>query len=460
MGHSRRFFGSTPRPFILRNSPRKQTGPHDVSSNPPVSIKSKESLFRHRLFRLLFTTRAAANTANHMQAAAVGWMIYDMTGSALALGLIGLVQFVPPFFATLVAGQVVDHYSRRLILSCCYVAEVSVSLGLLALAIFVDGSVPLVFALLLVNALARTFEGPTLQSLVADTVPRTLLMRAVSAHASAGKMSQLIGPILGGGLYGFGPGTAFGLCAFLIAVAATASLLLPIGPTAAERPKVTWTALMAGLRFVWARPVLLGAKSLDLAATLFGGVTALLPIFARDIFDISSWGFGALRGAPAAGAVIVATILAHLPVTRAGGRLMLGAVAAYGCATIAFGLSSHWGVAMVLLFLIGAADMLSTVIRQSLIQFATPDGMRGRVFAINTLFVNSAGQLGTFESGLTAAWFGPVGSAVLGGAAVLGIVAFWAWRFPDLHRVERPDDVAHDRPFSVERADDCERNTS
>jgi MFS family permease len=423
-----------------------------------VPIKPRESLFRHRSFRLLFITRAAANTANQMQAAAVGWMVYDMTGSALALGLIGLVQFVPPFCATLFAGQMVDSYSRRLILGCCYVAEVSVSLGLLALAIFFDRSVPLVFALLLVNALARTFEGPTLQSLVADTVPRTLLMRAVSAHASAGKMSQFIGPILGGGLYGFGPGTAFGLCAVLIAVAAIASLLLPVGPTTAERPKVSWTALIAGLRFVWARPVLLGAMSLDLVATLFGGVAALLPIFARDIFDISSWGFGALRSAPAAGAVIVATILARRPVSRASGRIMLGAVAAYGCATVAFGFSSHWGLAIALLFLTGAADMLSTVIRQSLIQFATPGGMRGRVFAINTLFVNCAGQLGTFESGVTAAWFGPVGSAVLGGAAVLGVVAFWAWRFPDLYQVERPDDVAHDRPFSVEGADDFEKN--
>jgi len=430
-----------------------------VSRNPPVAVKSRASLFRHRSFRLLFATRAAANTANQMQAAAVGWMVYDLTGSALALGLIGLVQFFPPLCVTLFAGQVVDHYSRRLILSCCYVVELSVSLGLLALAIFFGRPVQLVFILLLVNAVARTFEGPTLQSLVATTVPRTLLMQAVSAHASAGKMSQLAGPILGGGLYGFGPGAAFGVCALLIAVALIASLLLPIAPTTAERAKMTWTTLIAGLRFVWARPVLLGAMSLDLAATLFGGVTALLPIFARDIFDIGSWGFGALRGAPAAGAVIVAAVLAHLSVTRASGRIMLGAVAVYGSATIAFGLSNHWGLAIALLCLIGAADMLSTVIRQSLIQFATPDGMRGRVFAVNTLFVNCAGQLGTFESGVTAAWFGPIGSVVLGGAAVLGIVAFWAWRFSDLHRVERPDDVAHDRHFSVEGVDDFEGST-
>jgi MFS family permease len=416
-----------------------------VENDLTVPVTSKTSLFGHRPFRLLFTTRAAANTANQMQAAVVGWMIYDMTGSALALGLVGLVQFIPPFFFTFVAGQVVDHYNRRLILGCCYAVELIVSVALLVLASFFERPVQLIFTLLFVNAIARTFEGPTLQSLVSSTVPRMLLMRAVSAHASAGKMSQLVGPILGGGLYNFSAGAAFGICALLIAVAAIASLGLPIAPIPLARPKVTWSTLIAGVRFVRDQPVLLGAMSLDLTATLFGGVTALLPIFARDIFDVSAWGFGALRSAPAVGAVIVAAILTHLPIGRASGRVMLGAVAAYGVTTIAFGLSHHWALAIVLLFLIGAADMLSTVIRQALIQFATPDGMRGRVFALNTLFVNCAGQLGMFESGVTAAWFGPVGSVVLGGAAVLGIVAFWGWRFPDLRRVERPDDVAHDR---------------
>jgi MFS family permease len=407
-----------------------------------VPAKSTLPLFRHRPFRLLFTTRVAANTANQMQAVAVGWLVYDLTGSALALGLIGLVQFVPPLCLTLVAGQIVDHHSRRHILNFCYAIELSVSLGLLVLANFVDHPVRLIFGLLLVNAVARTFEAPALQSLVPSTVPRTILMQAVSAHASAGKMSQLIGPALGGLLYGFGAGLDFGLCAMLIVIAGIASVLLPVPPAPAERPKVTWATLLAGIRFIWNQPAVLGAMSLDLVAVLFGGVVALLPIFARDILQINSWGFGLLRAAPAAGGLVVAVLLSRLPVTRSGGRIMFTAVAVYGAATIAFGLSGHAVVSLGLLMIAGAADMLSTVIRQSLIQFATPDEMRGRVFAVNALFVNCASQIGMFESGVTASWFGAVGSAVLGGAVVLAVVIIWAWRFPTLRRVERPDELA------------------
>ncbi len=407
--------------------------------------KSTLPLFRYRPFRLLFTTRAAANTANQMQAVAVGWLMYDLTGSALALGLIGLVQFVPPLCLTLVAGQIVDRCNRRLILNCCYVVEFTVSLGLLTLATFGERPVVPIFGLLLVNAVARTFEAPALQSLVPTTVPRAILMHAVSAYASAGKMSQLVGPALGGLLYSFGAGVDFGLCALLILIAGIASFLLPLPVVPTERSKVTWATLLAGIRFIWNQPAVLGAMSLDLVATLFGGVVALLPIFARDILQISSWGFGLLRAAPATGGIIFATILARVPVTRKAGRIMFAAVAVYGAATIAFGFSDHAILSLGMLAIVGSADMLSTVIRQSLIQFATPDEMRGRVFAVNSLFVNCASQIGMFESGVTAAWFGAVGSAVLGGAVVLGVVLIWVWRFPTLRRVERPDELVPDR---------------
>lgn len=411
-------------------------------SELPVSIRSQEPLFRHRPFRLLFTTRAASNTANQMQAVAVGWLIYDITGSALDLGLIGLVQFVPPLCLTLVAGQVVDHYSRQTILRICYLVELAVSLGLLVLAAVSARSVLAIFVLLFANAIARTFEGPALQSLIPSTVPRELLMQAVSANASAGKLSQLVGPALGGLLYGFGGALDFGLCALLVVIAAIASFLMPIPPAPADRPTVTWATLVAGLRFIWSEPAVLGAMSLDLAATLFGGVIALLPIFAGDILHIGSLGFGILRSAPAIGAIITALVLARIPITRAAGLTMFWAVAVYGLATIAFGLSRMTGLSIAALLMVGAADMLSTVIRQSLIQFATPAQMRGRVFAVNTLFVNSGGQLGMFKSGVTAAWFGALGSAVLGGVAVLLIVLVWAWRFPTLRQVERPDQLA------------------
>ncbi len=408
----------------------------------PVSAPVNAPLFHHRPFRLLFTTRTAANTANQMQAVAVGWLVYDLTGSALALGLIGLVQFIPPLVLSLIAGQVVDRHSRKLILICCYSVEFTVSASLLGLAVFAERPIRLIFGLLLINAIARTFEAPALQSLVPSTVPREILMRAVSAHASAGKMSQLIGPALGGLLYGFGAGVDFALCALLVLIAGAASALLPAPPAPAQPPKVTWTTLVAGIRFIWHEPAVLGAMSLDLVATLFGGVVALLPIFARDILQINAWGFGLLRAAPATGALIVAAVLARTAINRSGGYIMFGAVAVYGIATVAFGVSANAGLSLVMLMVVGGADMLSTVIRQSLIQFATPDDMRGRVFAVNALFVNTASQIGMFESGVTADWFGAVGSAVLGGVAVLAIVAVWAWRFPTLRNVERPDQLA------------------
>src|SRR5581483_10250577 len=248
-------------------------------------------------------------------------------------------------------------------------------------------------------------------------------------------------PALGGLLYAFGAGVVFGLCAVLVLVAGIASVLLPVPPAPAQPPKVSWTTLVAGVRFIWHEPAVLGAMSLDLAATLFGGVVALLPIFARDILHIGSWGFGLLRAAPATGALIVAAVLTRTTINRSGGYVMFGAVAVYGIATVAFALSGNAGLSLVMLMVVGGADMLSTVIRQSLIQFATPDDMRGRVFAVNALFVNTSSQIGMFESGVTADWFGAVGSAVLGGGAVLAIVAIWAWRFPTLRDVQRPDQL-------------------
>ncbi|HTV37485.1 MAG TPA: MFS transporter [Xanthobacteraceae bacterium] len=414
-----------------------------MSETPGLSKSTP--LFRHRPLRLLVTTRVASNTANQMQAVAVGWYVYELTGSALALGLIGLVQFLPPLCLTLPAGQIVDHHSRRLILLSCYAVEASVSLGLLVLATFFAHPVGMVFSLLLVNAIARTFEGPALQSLLPSMAPRGILMGAVSVYASAGKMSQLVGPALGGLLYGLGAGVDFGLCALMIGIAGTATAALPIPPAPAQRPKVTWGTLVAGIHFIWNEPAMLGAMSLDMVATLFGGVVALLPIFARDILHINAWGFGLLRAAPATGALIVAAGLTRLPVRRAAGRIMFTAVAVYGVATIGFGVSNRTVLSLIMLMMVGAGDMLSVVVRQSIMQFATPDEMRGRVFAVNTLFNNCASQIGMFESGVTADWFGAVGSAVLGGAVVLAVVVLWSWYFPTLRRVERPEELAPER---------------
>jgi MFS family permease len=406
--------------------------------NRGAPVTESTPLLRVRAFRPLFLTRIVSNTANQMQAVAVGWQIYDLTGSALYLGLIGLIQFLPPVGFSLVAGQVSDRYDRRLILRCCYTVEACVSLGLLTLTNLHQPPVAAFFILLLMNGIARTFEGPSLQSLIPALVPRAVLGRAIAANSSASKIAQLTGPSLGGFLYTVGPNLIYGCCVALVCAAVVASAILPKPPAPSVRPKITWTTVFAGIAFIWKTQAILGAMSLDLAAVLFGGATALLPIFARDILDIGPWGFGLLRSSPALGGLLAAAILSRYPVTRAGGRVMFAGVFLYGCATVLFGVSRIELLSIPMLMLVGFGDMYSAVIRQTLIQTRTPDDMRGRVSAVNMLFVNTASQLGAFESGITADWFGAVGSVVVGGSAVLGIVALWIWRFPALRRIEHP----------------------
>ena len=399
------------------------------------------SLFRLRGFRLLFTTRVCSNGANQMQAVAVGWQVYELTGSPLQLGLIGLVQFLPPLLLTLVVGQVVDRYDRRLILRCAYVAEFSVSASLLLLTLLPHPPVPGIFAALFVNAMARTFEGPSLSSLLPSMVPRAVLGRAVAAHAGANKVALLAGPSLGGLLYVFGPHVDYSCCMALVTMAAVASFLLPRIPPPAERPAVNWQSLLAGLSFIRHTQLVLGALTLDLAATLSGSIVALLPIFARDILEIGPWGFGLLRSSPAVGALCVALVLSRYPIRRAAGRTMFVGLTVYGIATLLFGLSRQAELSILLLLIVGSGEMMHTVLRHTLVQLNTPDEMRGRVLAVQSLSVSTSGQIGQFQSGLSAHWLGAVGSVMLGGSMVLVIVAFWAWRFPALRRADRPDEA-------------------
>lgn len=397
------------------------------------------SPFRLRAFQCLFATRIGSNTANQMQAVAVGWQVYDLTDSALHLGLIGLVQFIAPICLTLAAGQVADRYDRRLILRTCYVVEMAMTAILLVLAGLDTPPVWAIYGALLVNSMARTFEGPSLQSLLPMMVPRDAMSRAVAAYASAHKASLLAGPSLGGLLYGFGPLTVYGTCAVLILAAGIAAYLLPPTPAPENRARPTWKSVFAGLAFIWANPSILGAMSLDLVGSLFGGVTALLPIFARDILDVGPWGFGVLRSAPAVGALALALVLARYPITRSGGRVMFIGMTVYGAGMLLFGVSENLVLSIVLLIAAGMGDMLATVIRQTLIQVQTPSDMLGRVYAVNSLFVGVGGQMGQFRAGVTAEWLGAVGSVVLGGVVVLLCVALWLWRFGDLRRLERPD---------------------
>jgi MFS family permease len=401
-------------------------------------------LFRVRSIALLFTTRVASNSSNQMLSVAVGYQVYELTDSAFHLGLIGLVQFLPPLLLMLIAGHVADRYNRRLVLRVCFAIEFCATTGIMIASLFPQPSLAAIYALLLTNAMARTFEQPTMQSLVPVMAPRVLLSRAVAAHVSGGRLSNLLGPAFGGLLYVLGPAFAYAVCALLIGAAAVASFLLPNPPVAAERPKVTWDSLLAGFHFIWRCKAVLGAMSFDLIATLFGGVTALIPIFARDILDIGPWGAGILRSSPAIGALLTALVLTRYPVQRNGGFLIFSGFAVFGLGVTAFGLSTNVTLSIASLMLLGAGDMVSSVVRQTIVYTTTPDAMRGRVAGVNSFFIGCSGQLGSFRAGVMAAMIGAVGAVVVGGCAVFATVALWLWLFPALRHVDRPDQA---QPF-------------
>ena len=419
----------------------------DASPRPakevPISelpINPSMPLFRVRSVALLFTTRVASNSSNQMLSVAVGYQVYELTDSAFHLGLIGLVQFLPPLLLMLIAGHVADRYNRRLVLRLCFAIEFCATTGIMIASLFPQPSLAAIYALLLTNAMARTFEQPTMQSLVPVMAPRVLLSRAVAAHVSGGRLSNLLGPALGGLLYVLGPAFAYAACALLIGAAAVASFLLPNPPVAAERPKVSWGSLLAGFHFIWRCKSVLGAMSFDLIATLFGGVTALIPIFARDILDIGAWGAGILRSSPAIGALLTALVLTRYPVQRNGGFLIFSGFAVFGLGVTLFGLSTNVALSIAALLLLGAGDMISSVVRQTIVYTTTPDAMRGRVAGVNSFFIGCSGQLGSFRAGVMAAMIGAVGAVVVGGCAVFATVALWLWLFPALRQVDRPDE--------------------
>jgi MFS family permease len=415
--------------------------PEIVTPIADMKIDPRTPLFRVRSIALLFITRVTSNTSNQMLAVAVGYQVYELTDSALHLGLIGLVQFMPPLLLMLIAGHIADRYNRRLVLRCCFAVELGAIAGLVVVSLFPQPSLPSIYGLLLVNAIARTFEQPVMQSLVPVMAPRVLLSRAIAAHVSGGRLSMLLGPALGGVLYIFGPDFDYAVCTLLLAAAATASFMLPNPPVPTERPKVTWESLSAGFRFIWRCQAVLGAMSFDLIATLFGGITALIPIYARDILEIGPWGAGILRASPAVGALLTAVVMARFPVRRNGGVFIYAGFALYGLGVTVFGLSTNAVLSIAALLLLGCGDIISSVVRQTIVQITTPDEMRGRVAGVNSFFIGCSGQLGAFRAGTMAAAIGAVGAVVVGGCAVFLTVALWLWLFPALRRVDRPDEA-------------------
>jgi MFS family permease len=402
------------------------------------------SLLRHRPFVLFWYARTLSAVAFQIQAVAVGWQIYDITGSTLDLGFVGLAQFVPTVLFMLIAGQIADRYNRTLILQLCQTV-MGLAPAVLAWATaagFID--IALILATVFVIGAGRAFEAPTLQTIVPGIVPAPLVPRAIAASASAMQAATIAGPAIGGILLTIAPTFAYAACAVLFLLASVLVGMIRTDRMPTTREPITFAVFFAGIAFIRRNPIVLGAMSLDLFAVLLGGgATALLPAFVRDIFDAGPWEFGLLRAAPAIGALTLSMVLARWTLRRRVGRVMFAGVAAFGVATIAFALSHSFALSFAALVLLGAADLVSVVIRQTLVQLETPDAMRGRVSAVNSLFVGTSNQLGQFQSGMTAGWLGTVPAVLVGGIGTLFVVLACRRLFPQLlHRDRFEPDAA------------------
>jgi MFS family permease len=387
------------------------------------------------LLRLL-VSRLFGGAANQMVMMAIGWQMYELTGSAWDLGLIGLFQFAPVLVFTLVAGHAADRYDRARIVAVAVAVQTACCTLLLAATITGRLNPSLLIAVSVMLGAATTFQRPAQQSLIGAMVPARLLARAMALSASVFQVAVIGGPAVGGLLFVFGGGAVYGTSLALLVL--SLALVLRIGRAGAGSRVQALDAdsLLAGVRFVRANRVLLGAISLDLLAVLLGGATALLPIYAKDILGVGATGLGVLRSAPALGALAMSVTLARSPLRRGVGRALLIAVGVYGLCMLVFGVSRSFALSLAALALSGAADMVSVVVRQTLVQSQTPDEMRGRVGAVSSMFIGASNQLGEFESGATARFLGPVGSVVLGGLGTLCVVALWWKAFPQLARQE------------------------
>jgi MFS family permease len=406
-----------------------------MSSDAPTFDAKSFSIFRYPPVLFLWLARVATAIAYQMQAVAVGWQIYEMTSSALQLGYVGLMMFIPGVLLMLVIGQVVDRYDRRkiILIAQCVMA---LAMAFLAATTATDTITnDLILAAVFVLGGARAFEAATIQTLPPSIVPPAVLPQTMAGLSSAYQAATIIGPAIGGVLLIAGPAFVYATCAILFFISSSFIWMIRMQRVAPLRNKVTVEALFAGIHFVRKNPIVLGAMSLDLFAVVFGGATALLPIFARDIFHVDSWGLGLMRAAPAVGAMTVSFLLMRWPPRENIGRMMYGGVAVFGLATILFGLSTSFPLSIFALMVIGGSDVFSVIIRQPLIQLETPDAMRGRVSAVNSLFIGTSNQIGEFESGVAAALFGTVASVVIGGAGTILIVLIWIKAFPALYNV-------------------------
>ena len=403
-----------------------------------IAAMAPGSLPRHRPFALFWLARTFSSFAYQMQAVAIGWQVYTLTNSPLALGMVGLAQYVPTISLVLLAGHVADRYDRRRIVAACQAVEAACAAILLAGAWHGWTRVEPLFGVILVLGAARAFESPTLAAMLPGLVGEGRMQQASAWSASSTQAATIAGPALGGLLYALASPLPFAAAALCFAAASLCVRAIPFAPATAREPP-NWRSVFSGIAFIRGNPAVLGAISLDLFAVLLGGATALLPVYARDILQTGPWGLGVLRAAPAVGALLTSAALLHRPLRRHAGAVMFGAVVVYGAATIVFGLSRSLGLSLAALAVLGCADVVSVVIRVSLVQIRTPDAMRGRVSAVNSLFIGTSNQLGEFESGVTAALFGAVPAVMIGGVGTIAIAMLWMRFFPALRRVDGLD---------------------
>lgn len=403
------------------------------SSSPPGGL----AVLRNRNVSFYLSSRFLGTLAVQMQSVAVGWQVYQITGSLFDLGLIGLAQFAPFLVLILWAGHVADTHNRRNIVMLCLATQLLCSLLLVAFTLSGSKVVWPVFAVLVLYGSARAFMMPASQAVLRNLVPNHEFSQAVALSSSSMQVATIAGPVVGGLLYVLGPNVVYTVSSVLLAL----SVLLMSGTHSAQQARakapVSWHTLLEGLRFVWSRPIVLGAISLDLFAVLFGGVTALLPAYAHDVLHAGPELLGLLRTAPGAGAALCSIVLAFYPITRRVGAWMFGGVGLYGIATVTIGLVHSFPIALGALFLLGAGDMISVYIRHLLVQYETPDEIRGRVSAVSAVFIGASNELGEFESGVTASWFRLVPAIIFGGVATLVVTATWMKLFPVLSRMDR-----------------------
>ncbi|KQT52666.1 MFS transporter [Aureimonas sp. Leaf454] len=413
----------------------------DQSKGPSTDAAApgRFAVFSNGQFLRYWLSRFFASFAVQIVSVSVGWQIYDLTRDPLDLGLVGLCQFLPSLLLFLATGTAADRYSRRRIMGFSILAEAAGAAALLWLTIGGLTSATPVFVVLVGFGVARAFFGPASASLVVNLVSREELPQAIAWNSSSWQIASIVGPVVGGLLYGLNPDFAYSVALVLFAAGAILIFSLAAPAQRSSSQPASLETILSGFRFIWSEKVVLGAISLDLFAVLLGGAVALLPVYARDVLEVGPWGLGLLRAAPGIGAIAMVVYLAAHPVRDHAGLVMFAFVALFGAFTVVFGLSTMPWLSIVALALMGASDMISVYVRETLMQLWTPDAVRGRVNAVNMVFVGASNELGEFRAGVVAFWIGAVPAVALGGAATVAVAGIWSLLFPELRRIRTLD---------------------